>query len=102
MNVFLTQNDIMKIVEKDPVPIGGNMPLNPQFLNAIREHYTEGLMQYAFTGNKTSLYDPTLAFLNNGFYFQYLSLYPELMKNKEKVQQTLQIYTEQLLNVLKK
>ncbi len=102
MNIFLTQNDIMKTVEKDPIPIGGNFPLNPQFLNAIREHYSEGVMQYAFSGNKNALYDPSLAYLNSGFFFQWLSMYPELLKNKEKVSQVLETYTSQLVNLIKK
>lgn len=102
MNIFLTQNDIQKTVEKDPVPIGGNYPLNPQYLNAIREHYSEGVMQYAFSGNKTSLYDPWLSFYNNGFFFQWLSLFPELLKSKERVQDTLRFFTEELMKLSKK
>lgn len=102
MNIFLTQNDIMKTVEKDPLPIGGNWPLNPQFLNAIREHYSEGVMQYSFSGNKSTLYDPLLSFYNNGFFFQWVSLYPELLKSKDRVQETLKFFTEQLLETMKK
>jgi hypothetical protein len=101
MNVFLNYNDIMKTVEKNPVPIGGNFPLNPQFLNAIREHYTEGTMQYAFSGNKDALYDPWLAFYNNGFFFQWISLFPELMKSKERVQETLKYFTQQAIEAAK-
>ncbi len=97
MNVFLNYNDILKTVEKDPVPIGGNMPLNPQFLNAIREHYTEGMVQYAFSGNKNALYDPMLAFYNNGFFFQWLSLFPELMKSKDRIQEALKYFTAEIM-----
>jgi hypothetical protein len=100
MNVFLNYNDIMKTVEKDPVPIGGNMPLNPQYLNAIKEHVTEGMMQYAFSGNKSALYDPLLNFYNSGFYFQYLSLFPELLKSKERVAKILEEYTAVLIDSL--
>jgi hypothetical protein len=102
MNVFLNYNDIMKTVEKNPVPIGGSYPLNPQFLNAIREHYSEGVMQYAFSGNKDALYDPWLAFYNNGFFFQWISLFPELMKSKDRVQDTLKYFTMQVIAAAKK
>lgn len=102
MNIFLTQNDIQKVVEKDPLPIGGNWLLNPQFLNAIREHYSEGVMQYAFSGNKAALYDPWLSFYNNGFFFQWISLFPELLKSKERVQDTLRFFTEELIKATTK
>ncbi len=102
MNIWLNYSQVLRMVEQDEVPIGGNWPLNPNFVNVIREHYNEGVMQYAFSGNKDALYDPTLAYLNSGFYFQYLSLFPELLKSKDRVAATLKLFTRQILDKMKK
>lgn len=102
LNVYLTMNDVNKVVEKDPAIIGGNIPLNPMYQNTIREHYSEAMLQYAFTGNKDVLYDPLLGFYNNGFFFQYLSLFPELMKSKGRVAEALKTYTAQIIELIDK
>ena len=102
MNVHLTMNNINQVVEKPPMPIGGNVPLNPNFLNAIKEHYSEGLFQYAFSGNKNALTDPFLAYYNSGFFFQWIALMPELLKSRGRVQESLKDMTDQILTILKK
>ena len=100
INLFESLNGVLKVVEKDPVPIGGNIPLSPQYLNAAREHYTEGIFKYAFGGDRTALFDPTLAYLPSGFYFQYLAMFPELLRSKEKVASILDQYTAELVRLI--
>jgi uncharacterized protein YlbG (UPF0298 family) len=102
MNIHLTANEINQVVEKKPLPLGGNIPLNPQWLNAVKEHVSEGMFRYAFMGDKNALTDPTLAFSPSGFWFQWISLYPELLRSKGRVSATLEEYARQIKEIMVK
>ena len=96
MNVFSTMNDTLRAVEKEEIPVAGNIPLNPQFLNVAKENVPMNVLLYSFTGNKSSLLDPSLNFYQSGFWFQYQSIFQGLLKSKGRIKQTLETYTEEL------
>jgi hypothetical protein len=50
--LFLTMNDIMERVEKEPIPIGGEFPLNAAFLQILEKYYTKGQILKAFGGEE--------------------------------------------------
>ena len=50
--LYLSMNDIMSRVEKKPVPIGGDFPLNPGYLQLLEKYFTKGEILKAFGGKK--------------------------------------------------
>lgn len=48
--IFLTMNDILERVEKEDVPIGGDFPLNPAYVQVLEKYYTKGQILKAFGG----------------------------------------------------
>lgn len=100
MNTHLRMNDVMASMQKPDMLVGGNIPLNPQFLNAVKENIPMNQLMYAFTGNETSLLDPTLNFIQNGFWFQYQSIFKDLLRSKGRIQQSLIEYTKELKKLL--
>ena len=99
-NLHLTSNQMMRIVGKEPLPIGGNFPLNPQLGNLLKQQLPQNLINYAFTGEKSFLTDPCLMYVADGFYFQFLSMYPELLKSRGRVAQALTENLEELKRIL--
>jgi len=89
-NLHLTANEMMRQVGKQPLPIGGSFPMNPQLMNLLKQQIPQNLLQYAFTGDKASLTDPALMYTADGFYFQWISMFPELLKSRGRVQHALQ------------
>lgn len=51
-NIYLTMNDIMERVEKQKVPVGGDLPLNGQFVTLLERYFTKGEILKAFGGEK--------------------------------------------------
>jgi len=80
MNLHMTMNEVLLSVEKNEVPVAGNFPLNPQFLNMAKDNVPMNVLLYAFTGNESLLLDPSLNFYQNGFWFQYQSIFQNLLK----------------------
>jgi hypothetical protein len=74
--VFLTYNDIMKQVEKDPLPkeMGGDMPLNPVFQSTLAKWCTMGEIQEHFFGKTGASKDPNLAFYNDPGWLQWFQI----------------------------
>jgi len=102
MNVYSTMNDTLNSVEKSEVPVAGNIPLNPQFLNMAKENVPMNVFLYAFTGNKSLLLDPSLNFYQSGFWFQYQSIFQGLLKSKGRVKHCLEEYTAELKDLFAK
>lgn len=72
MAVHLTYNDIMKQVEKNPVPVelGGELPLNPQFQQVLDKYITVGQILENFFKIKGAAADPRYQYMRDPFYFQ--------------------------------
>ncbi len=87
---------MMRTVGKNPLPVGGNFPLNPQLNNLLKQQLPQNIINYAFTGEKAFLTDPCLFYTADGFYFQFLSMYPELLKSRGRVQKALQESIDEL------
>lgn len=100
MNTHLTMNGVMASLQKEDLPVGGNIPLNPMFMNLAKENVPLNQLIYSFTGNESSLLDPTLNFIQSGFWFQYQSLYKDLLRSKGRIQHSLTQYTEELKALL--
>lgn len=62
--LYLSMNDIMERVEKDAVPLGGQFPMNPAYLQILEKYYTKGQILKAFGGEqfKQADQDPELAY----------------------------------------
>jgi len=100
MNTFSSFNRAMRSIGEEEVPVAGNIPLNPQFLNVAKENVPMNILLYAFTGNKSVLLDPSLNFYQSGFWFQYQSIFQGLLKSKGRIKATLEQYTQELKNLL--
>lgn len=99
-NLHLTGNEMMRTVGKNPLPIGGNFPLNPQLMNLLKQQLPQNLLTYAFTGDRSSLTNPLLFYTADGFYFQFLSMFPEILKSKGRVQSALQDCLDEIKGIL--
>ncbi len=99
-NLHLSANQMMRTVGKEPLPVGGNFPLNPQLNNLLKQQLPQNIINYAFTGEKSFLTDPTLFYTADGFWFQFIAQYPELLKSRGRVQKALQDNLDELKNLL--
>ncbi len=95
-NLHLTTNEMMRTVGKNPLPVGGNFLLNPQYNNLLKQQIPQNIINYVFTGEKSFLTDPALMYVADGFYFQYLSMFKELLKSRGRVQHALKENLEEL------
>jgi hypothetical protein len=65
--LFLTMNDIMERVEKEPVRVGGEFPLNAAYLQIVEKYYTKGQILKSFGGEefKDADKDPKMQYYMN-------------------------------------
>jgi hypothetical protein len=63
-NIYLTMNDIMERVEKEKIDIGGDFPLNGQFITLLERYFTKGQILKAFGGDgfKDADKDPSMQY----------------------------------------
>lgn len=73
MPVHLTINDVMDIVEKDPIPkeLCGDLLLNPQYLQHLDKYVTVGTILETLLGIKGAAKDPQFAYIRDPFWFQW-------------------------------
>lgn len=95
-NLHLTGNEMMRVVGKNPLPVGGNFLLNPQYNNLLKQQIPQNIINYVFTGEKSFLTDPTLFYTADGFWMQYLSMFKELLRSRGRVQQAMNQNLEEL------
>ncbi len=95
-NLHLTTNEMMRVVGKNPLPVGGNFLLNPQFNNLLKQQIPQNIINYAFTGEKSFLTDPALFYTADGFWMQYVSMFKELLRSRGRVQHALKENLEEL------
>lgn len=95
-NLHLTTNEMMRVVGKNPLPIGGNFLLNPQFNNLLKQQLPQNIINYVFTGEKSFLTDPSQFYVADGFWMQYMSMFKELLKSRGRVQQALKENLDEL------
>jgi len=95
-NLHLTANEMMRTVGKNPLPVGGHFLLNPQYNNLLKQQIPQNIINYVFTGERSFLTDPTLFYVADGFYFQYISMFKELLKSRGRVQQALKENLDEL------
>jgi hypothetical protein len=72
MNVHMTYNEIMKQVEKNPVPVelGGSFPMNPQFQAILDKYMPVGVILENFFKIQGAGSDPRWQYIRDPFYFQ--------------------------------
>ncbi len=99
-NLHLTSNEMLRIVGKNPLSVGGNFPLNPALLNILNQQIPKNLLTYAFTGDKLSLTNPLLFYIGDAFYMQHVTMFKELLKSKGRIQSGLQDCMEELKQIL--
>lgn len=90
MSVHLTYNEIMKQVEKNPVPteLGGDFPLNPQFQAIIDKYIPVGTILENFFKIKGAAADSRYQYVRDPFYFQSQQMI--LQKAQMAMQQQMQ------------
>jgi len=75
-DVYLTYNDIMRQVERDPLPpdMCGDVPLNPKFQAVMFKCMTMGEILEKYCGKKGASKDPNLAFYNDQGWLSWMQL----------------------------
>jgi hypothetical protein len=83
--LYLSMNDIMERVEKEAVPLGGQFPMNPAYLQILEKYYTKGQILKAFGGEAFAEADknPELAYCMG----DQTSLQVFIMKKQAEMQQ---------------
>jgi hypothetical protein len=83
--LYLSMNDIMERVEKDAVPLAGQFPMNPAYLQVLEKYYTKGQILKAFGGEqfKAADQDPELAYCMG----DQTSIQVFIMKKQAEMQQ---------------
>lgn len=99
INVFADMDYLAHQFDQDKAPIGGNLILNPQYLNAINGLYYQNEIAYAFSKDQNKLLDPTLFYIKDQSWFAWINLMPNLLKDKEKVSNLLGQYYLELCNI---
>jgi hypothetical protein len=85
MGVHLTYDEVLQKVEKKPVgaALGGQLPLNPMFLQNLDKYFTVGEILERFCGVEGAAQDPMLAYRRDPFWFQQV----QLVQQQQQVQQ---------------
>lgn len=83
--LYLSMNDIMERVEKDAVPLAGQFPMNPAYLQVLEKYYTKGQILKAFGGEqfKAADQDPELSYCMG----DQTSIQVFIMKKQAEMQQ---------------
>lgn len=76
MAIHMTYNDVLDQVEKPSVAkeLGGELPLNAQFQQAIAPYVTVGVIMENFFGIKDASKDPRYNYIRDPFWLQYQQL----------------------------
>jgi len=91
--LFLTMNDIMERVEKEPIPVGGDFPLNAAFLQIIEKYYMKGQILKAFGGPefKDADKDPSMQYyMNDPVWLQLQQMNMQQQQAQQQQQQAQQ------------
>jgi hypothetical protein len=90
MAVHMNYNEIMKQVEKNPIPVelGGEFPLNPQIQLQFDKYLTVGQILENFFKIKGAAADPRYQYIRDPFYFQQQQMI--LQKAQLAMQQSMQ------------
>jgi hypothetical protein len=85
MPVHLTINDVMDIVEKDPIPkeLCGDLLLNPQYLQHLDKYVPVGMILEKLMGIQGASKDPQFAYVRDPFWFQW----QEMQQQAQAMQQ---------------
>lgn len=86
--LHLTFNQILERVEKDPIPKeqGGEIPLNPGFLQIVDAHMTVGEFEEFFMGKKGASKDPSLAYRRDPLWFQWQQFQMQVQQMQQQAQ----------------
>jgi hypothetical protein len=96
MAVHMTYNDVLKKVEKDPLPteLGGDFPLNPQYQQVVEKYLTVGEIMENFFGKKGAAVDPRHQWYANPMWMQQQQMLVQqaqiAMQNQMMAQQMVQ------------
>lgn len=89
MTVHMTYDEVLQTVEKEPVGMeyGGQLPLNPAFLQNIDKYFTVGEILERFCGRKGASKDPSLAYRRDAFWFQFMQMQQQAQQMQMQAQQ---------------
>jgi hypothetical protein len=96
MNVHMTYNEVMKQVEKNPIPkeLGGEFPLNPQLQMVLDKYMTVGVILENFFGIQGAAQDPRYQYIRDPFYFQNQQMV--LQKAQAAMQQQMMVQQQMM------
>ena len=91
MPVHMTMNEVLQTFEKKPVglEIGGEIPLNPAYLQNLDKYFSVGEVLERFCGKKGASQDPSLAYFRDPFWHQWQAflLQKQQMDQQQQMQQ---------------
>lgn len=99
INLYSSIDDLNHEFDHERAPIGGNIPLNPQYLNAINGMFYQNEIIYAMTKDESKLLDPTLFFIKDQSWMAWVQQMPALLKDREKISNLLGTYFAELCGI---
>lgn len=99
INLYANLDEILfDFDHHEGAPIGGNIPLNPQWLNVLPQAYSQNQIAYSL-GNQAALTDPTLFYYKDPNWFSFLNAFPTMLNDREKVSFLLNTYLNELMDL---
>ena len=91
MGVYMTYDDVLQVVEKEPVgpQMGGQLPLNAIYSQKLDAYFTVGEILEYFCGKKGAAQDPMLQYRRDPFWFQQIQLQMQQQQMQMQQQQAM-------------
>lgn len=91
--IHMNMDEVLESVEKDPIgaAAGGQIPLNPQWLQAIQPFMKVGQIRSIFFGDKSAATDPNWDYVRDPMWFQQQTL----LMQKQQMQMQAQMGAQQ-------
>lgn len=86
VQVHATVNDIRNQVEKEDLPYGGDLILNPLLLSTLQSNMTKGKFMETFLGVEGASEDPGLQYVPDPFWFQWQQVQMQLLQQQAMAQ----------------
>ena len=75
-------NEVREQVERDPLPMGGDLILNPLLLQTLQSNMTKGQFMEVFMGAQGASERPDLQYIPDPFWFQWQQLQMSMMQQQ--------------------
>ena len=82
IQVHATVNEIRGQLEKEDVPYGGNLILNPLLIQTLQSNMTKGMFMETYLGVEGASQDPNLQYISDPFFFQWLQFQQQILQQQ--------------------